>query len=85
MNIELNFATGDSNSRIHTVLVNGCLFGVSVTRKNPDSQKKCVWSVFDAEGILVDGGYGEEYDSLSVKEAIKEIMVETLKKGYGYE
>lgn len=85
MKIEFNFATGDSNSRIHTVLVNDALFGVLVIRKNPDFQNKCVWSVFDEEGMLVDGGYGEEYDSFYVKAEIKEILEETLKGEYGYE
>ena len=85
MKIELKFATGDSNTRISTVLVNDSLFGVLVIRKHPDFQKKCVWSVFDAEGMLVDGGFGDEYDSFHVKEEIKEILAETLKGEYGYE
>ena len=85
MKIEFKLATNNSNSIIHTVLVNDSLFGVLVIRKHSDSRKKCVWSVFDSEGILVDGGYGEEYGSFSVKEEIKTILSETLKGEYGYE
>ena len=85
MKIEFNFATGDSNVRIHTVLVNDSLFGVLVIRNNTENPDKCAWSVFNRTGMLVDGGYGDKYGSFHVKEEIEEILAETLKGEYGYE
>ena len=85
MKIEFKLATGDCNSRIHVVVVDDCVFGVLVIRKHPDFKNKCVWSVFNGDGIMVEGGYGEEYDSFSVKEEIKTTLSETLKGEYGYE